>query len=788
MGELVSSNNTGGIKSRGFLIGGLGAIFAVIVFGLLWFLFLAPAHPQGFGWFLFSFAAGLSMIVLPCTLPLAFVIVPLSLGKGAVRGVGIALSFGAGVTLTLSLYGALAGFLGGTAMDTLGLSLENVKNWVYFIAGIFAFIFALGSVGLIKARMPSYTGSAPAGIQRRGDFLKAFLLGLFLGNIGVGCPHPATPLIFFEIASEGSATYGWLLFFVHAIGRVLPLLFLAFLGIVGVNALTWLVARKDKIERATGWAMVFVAGFILTLGLFTHKWWVNSGIHTLLEGVTQEQRLIGVINDNLGTETAHGHGLEMGMGLFGLPLYLGSILLVLLWVIPIWWWWFRERLKAEREQDARARIKKVNHLRGKAFLFAVVSIVLGLIFIWYLPFWFKKGSHPEDLLPELTHNAHTMEEMKKIMEEDNGAHNMMMEGGEMGEHASGVHALSHEADDVKSEFVVAMTALENIMVGEKVTLLFEPKILPDNLVAPKLELDHEKYLHVIGVRHDLSEFFHIHPSLISAGTEGAVWGVDYIFNKPGYYKVWVGAMVSGERHSFGQTIFTVHGKMDSPKISSSLSLTRVSEVGKYKVFLQGGESIKVGEKFNFFLRVKDKNDSFVPLLPYLGATMHLAVIKDDLTVFEHTHPSDDSHLHSGVPKTEDVPKFVLVERAYAHGAEEEEGEGVEEEVNEVKEIGILGGVPFEVTFPKEGIYKIFAEFRPEDGGLPSDRALRAEFVVSAGENSALEISENHLDSVVHEGEATESTPPIPRLALVAISVILIILLSFGVGRFLRVDA
>mgnify|MGYP001617933425 CR=1 FL=1 len=69
-------------------------IFVVIVFGLIWFFFLGPDTPVGFGWYLFSFAAGLTMIVLPCTLPLAFVIVPLSLGKGAAKGLGIALAFG----------------------------------------------------------------------------------------------------------------------------------------------------------------------------------------------------------------------------------------------------------------------------------------------------------------------------------------------------------------------------------------------------------------------------------------------------------------------------------------------------------------------------------------------------------------------------------------------------------------------------------------------------------------------------------------------------------------------
>lgn len=323
---------------------GLATFIAV---GLFWFFFLGPATPVGFGWYLFSFAAGLSMIVLPCTLPLAFVIVPLSMGKGVAKGLGIAIAFGLGVALTLSMYGVIAAVVGEVAIGTLGAPLETVKNWLYFFAGAAAYLFALGELGLIRVRMPSYTGAAPAFIQKQQDYLKALLLGLFLGNIGVGCPHPATPMILTRIAASGDVFYGWMLFFVHAVGRILPLLLLAILGILGINALTWLVARKDKVERATGWGMVFVAAFILALGLFTHDWWVLSGQHTLLEEVTQEERFLGIITQrlNLGPPP-HTHGPEdlIGKtGLFGLPLWFGNWALIGLWVLPLWWYYMKKR-------------------------------------------------------------------------------------------------------------------------------------------------------------------------------------------------------------------------------------------------------------------------------------------------------------------------------------------------------------------------------------------------------------------------------------------------------------
>ena len=141
-------------KVKGILLGSAVGIFVLIVFGLLWAFFLAPERPTGgLGWYLFSYTMGLTMIVLPCTLPLAFVIVPLSMGKGMVRGLGIAVAFGLGVAITLSLYGVAAAIVGKLALGTLNAPLETVKNWVYFIAGVFAYLFALGEIGLFFSKL-----------------------------------------------------------------------------------------------------------------------------------------------------------------------------------------------------------------------------------------------------------------------------------------------------------------------------------------------------------------------------------------------------------------------------------------------------------------------------------------------------------------------------------------------------------------------------------------------------------------------------------------------------------
>src|SRR3989344_200389 len=206
--ENASSQTTSGVDGRtrsGLILLTFG-LAVVIVLGLFG-AFFGTSSPEGFGWYLFSYAMGLTMIVLPCTFPLAFVIVPLSLGKGPMKGLGMALSFGIGVVITLSMYGVLAAIIGKTFIGALGIQGEVLKNWLYFIAGGIAYLFALGELGLIKFRMPTYSGAAPKIIQEKGDYLKALLLGLFLGNCAVrkyflrmvfvfcarGCPRSATP-------------------------------------------------------------------------------------------------------------------------------------------------------------------------------------------------------------------------------------------------------------------------------------------------------------------------------------------------------------------------------------------------------------------------------------------------------------------------------------------------------------------------------------------------------------------------------------------------------------------
>lgn len=328
----------------------VSAVLAVVIVGAvsLWttiFLPIATMEVNRVGWYLFSFISGISMIVLPGTLPLTLVIISLSLGRGFGRGVGMALSFGLGISVMLSMYGVLAAVLGEAGLRVAGAEVADIKNWVYFIAGFFAYVFALSEIGLVKFYFPAYVGYVPKFVHKKKFIMTAFLLGLLFGNVGVGSSHPAVPLLLIESLSSGDVFYGWSLFFVHALGRVLPLLFLSGLAMLGVNGLTWLLAKRETIVKGSGWGMSVVASLILTVGVFAGDWWAKSTLYDV--------------------------------GLFGQPVLWGWAFLAFLWILPLWWHYAKEQSRVygtpamqiqklqrtlERTEEERMGLEGVLHL------------------------------------------------------------------------------------------------------------------------------------------------------------------------------------------------------------------------------------------------------------------------------------------------------------------------------------------------------------------------------------------------------------------------------------------
>ncbi len=278
-------------------------------------------------WLIMAYLAGLSMIILPCTLPLVFIIIPLSMGKGAKKGLGMALLFGAGLTITIMFYGLGIGALGQTA------DLDQISVYMFLIAGIAAFVFGLSQLKLFELKLPTYSGT-PKFIQNRGDYSKSFFMGLLLGNAGVGCPNPMFYWLLIYIAGTGSLEIGASLGVVHGVGRAIPLILLSLLAIVGINATKGITANRQNIEKLTGWMLIVIGAFLIINGIpGGHEWYESTFVHIAWNNLVSMTPIppefhIGV----------HAHDYSAELPEEFVPILFGSLIL-----FPIVWYFRKKR-------------------------------------------------------------------------------------------------------------------------------------------------------------------------------------------------------------------------------------------------------------------------------------------------------------------------------------------------------------------------------------------------------------------------------------------------------------
>lgn len=334
----------------------------------------------------------------------------------------------------------------------------------------------------------------------------------------------------------------------------------------------------------------------------------------------------------------------------------------------------------------------------------------------------------------------THEESEQIMDEMMGhEHEATVDG----EHAGHIPSMYHEEVDIKEGLVVNFNANPvPYNTGTPLRLDFFVNEKPGNVPvrASTLEIEHSKKMHVIGVRSDMNEFFHIHP--VSATDEDAVFSINYIFNKPGLYKIWSSIVKEGIGHTFGHPVISING--DGLREEKKITFSRNTTVNNYQVSLKIDDSVVKNKELEFEFDIHTLTGQEIEVEPYLDADMHLAIIKDDWSQFIHTHPIE--HQHS---VNNNLISTVLADEGHGHGATE--GDEV---------------ISFSVNFPEAGLYKAFAQFRPRGTNLPADEAITAEFWIQVEEQKSLPFSQWWL--------------------LLIVSVILMGILSWIVNRYLKV--
>lgn len=147
------------------------------------------------------------------------------------------------------------------------------------------------------------------------------------------------------------------------------------------------------------------------------------------------------------------------------------------------------------------------------------------------------------------------------------------------------------------------------------------------------EVEHEKELHLVVVRRDLTGFQHVHPALDAAGT----WSVPVDLT-PGAWRVLADTHPSGGEPVVLGADLLVPGDFGPEPLGPD---SRTAEVDGYAVTL-GREAVGAGEETVLTATVTRDGEPVTDLQPYLGAHGHLVSLRDGDVGYLHVHPDEES--------------------------------------------------------------------------------------------------------------------------------------------------
>ena len=140
---------------------------------------------------------------------------------------------------------------------------------------------------------------------------------------------------------------------------------------------------------------------------------------------------------------------------------------------------------------------------------------------------------------------------------------------------------------------------------------------------------HEQRMHLIVVRHDLSHYQHLHPSMSADGT----WSIPLSLPEPGVYRVFADFAIEGEPLTLGADLDTP-GNYEPRQLPDPAGVARVDG---YEVVLDAG-TVASGAQTGLVFRVTRKGQEVGDLDPYLGALGHLVALREGDLAYLHVHP------------------------------------------------------------------------------------------------------------------------------------------------------
>ena len=198
---------------------------------------------------LLVFLGGLALNLTPCVYPL----IPITIGYFGGQSEGstkklflMGLLFVIGLALTYSVIGVVTALSGAV----FGSLLQN--TYVILSIVLIFLVLSLSMFGVYEFKLPDALVAKAGGAK--GGYFGAFFMGLTMGIVAAPCIGPFVLGLVTYVAAKGDPFFGFLMFFVLAIGLGLPYLFLAIFS-----------GKIKNLPRAGEWmdGVKHVFGFLL---------------------------------------------------------------------------------------------------------------------------------------------------------------------------------------------------------------------------------------------------------------------------------------------------------------------------------------------------------------------------------------------------------------------------------------------------------------------------------------------------------------------------------------------
>ena len=200
----------------------------------------------------------------------------------------------------------------------------------------------------------------------------------------------------------------------------------------------------------------------------------------------------------------------------------------------------------------------------------------------------------------------------------------------------------------------------------------------DGRAVQNFDVEHDKRMHLIVIRRDLTGFQHLHPEL---GDDGE-WTTDVTLPEAGSYRVFADFRREGQSHTLAGDL-AVEGEADYRTLPEP---TATADTGDgYQVSLDGEDS-RAGEETQLAFAVTRRGEEVTPD-DYLGAKGHLVALREGDLAYLHVHPAGGGHGHH--------------DHKHEHEDATQDKEGAGEPIR------------FMTAFPSEGRYGLFLQFKHE---------------------------------------------------------------------------